>query len=280
MSRKLKHSFLFHLCIVIALCTLLYISFFASLHCFTKHGQELTIPNVTGKNVNAAVDQLKALKFEVNIDSTYEPSQKPLSILKQLPDSGSVVKEGRTVFLTVNMLNPPHIPMPNLVSLSYRSAAMLLHNNKLLVGDTTFKPDIAGGAILEQTYKGAPIRPGEMVPQGARIGLVIGNGLGNTDLTVPDLITQPVDVAMDIVAQNNLIGIITVPDQLTKITDTASAIVVETEPHAFNDAGVPNPIKAGQVITLIIMQNPGPDDFHSNRKKDPTVKEEKPTKSK
>jgi len=102
------------------------------------------------------------MHFEVNIDSTYEPSMKPLAILKQVPDTGAIVKEGRTIFLTINMLTPPTIPMPNLVNLSYRSAEMLLRNNKLLVGDTVYKSDIAAGAILEQRYKGAPIKPGEM----------------------------------------------------------------------------------------------------------------------
>ncbi len=280
MSGKLKNSILFHLGIIIALCILLYIAFFASLHCFTKHGQELIIPDVRGKNVNAAVDQLKAMHFEVNVDSTYEPALKPLSVLKQLPDSGSVAKEGRTVFLTVNMLNPPHIPMPNLVSLSYRSAVMLLHNNKLLVGDTTYKPDIAGGAILEQLYKGTAIRPGEMVAQGSKIGLVIGNGLGNTEFNVPDLTNQEVGVVMDIVAAYNLLPIISVADGLSRITDTPSATVADQEPRQFNDAGVPNRIKAGDVITLIIIQTPDPTQIHSNTNKPATVNDNKTNKPK
>jgi beta-lactam-binding protein with PASTA domain len=269
MRGNIRQSFWFHLGIVLALFILLYISFFASLHCFTKHGEELTIPNLTGKDVNSAIAQLKAMKFEIYIDSTYEPDQKPLSILKQVPDTASVVKEGRTVFITVNMLTPPHIPMPSLVNLSYRSAAMLLRNNKLKIGDTTYKPDIAAGAILEQLFKRSPIRPGELIAQGSKIDLVIGDGLGNTEFDVPGVTGSTVDEAMTILNQYNLQPIITPADQLSKITDTSSAYIVDQEPRELNDAGTHNRIKAGDIIFLRIMQNPDPMDIHGNNNTNP-----------
>ncbi len=270
MRGNLRQSFWFHFGIVIVVATLLYIAFFTSLHCFTKHGEELVVPNVKGKDMTAAITQLKAMKFEVNIDSTYEPDQKALVVLKQMPDTGSMVKEGRTVFLTVNMLMPPHIPMPNLVSLSYRSAIMLLRNNKLKVGDTTYKPDIAAGAILEQLYKGQQIRPGEMIPQGSKINLVIGDGLGNTEFDVPQVTNMTVDEAMAVINQYNLIPIITPADQLSKILDTPSAYVVDQSPRQTNDAGATNRIKAGDIIDLLIMQNPAPMDIHGNNTNTPS----------
>jgi len=191
----------------------------------------------------------------VNVDSTYEPASRPLVVLKQVPDTGSIVKEGRTVFLTVNMLTPPRIPMPNLVNLSLRSAEMLLHNNKLLLGDTIYKPDIAAGAILEQRYKGQVINPGELILQGSKIGLVIGNGLGNTEWDVPDVTGLAVDDAMTILNQYNIQTILTVQDQLTEIRDTSSAIIVDQDPKPLNDKGEVNRIKMGSMINLIIKQD-------------------------
>ncbi|MCD6010559.1 MAG: hypothetical protein K0Q79_421 [Flavipsychrobacter sp.] len=262
MKGRLKDSFLFHLGLVLAIFTLLYISFFTSLHCFTNHGEELIVPNVTGKDVNAAIAELTNMRFEVDVDSTYEPDHTPLIVLKQVPDTESIVKEGRTIFLTVNMLNPPHIQMPNLVNLSYRSAIMLLRNNKLKLGDTTYKPDIAAGAIIEQHYKGAVIRPGEMIPQGSNIDLIIGDGLGNTEFNVPRLTNMTVDEAMIMLNQYNLIPILTPADAMSKITDTTTAIVVDQHPRDLNDAGVANRIKAGDIIDLLIMQNPEANDIH------------------
>lgn len=269
MKESVKKSFLFNLGIVVSLCIVLYILFFATLHWVTRHGEEIKIPDIRGKDMNTAVAQLKAMHFEVNIDSTYEPEAKPLSVLKQVPDTGSIVKQGRTVFLTVNMLNPPHIPMPNLVNLSFRSAEMLLKNNKLKVGDTSYRPDIAGGAILEQNFNNAPIRPGEMIAQGSKISLVIGDGLGNTQFDVPPVTGLSVDEAMTILNQYNLQVGIVVTDQLSAITDTASAIVVDQEPADKNANGTTNRIKEGDIITLKIQQNPTKEDIHDNNNNTP-----------
>ena len=267
MMENIRKSFLFHLGIVLLLCLVLYISFFATLHALTKHGEEVPIPDLRGRTVDQAVTELKGLHFEVFVDSTYEPSIKPFTVLKQVPDTGSLVKQGRTIFLTVNMLMPPYIPMPNLVNLSLRSAQMLLKNNKLLLGDTSYKPDIAAGAILEQKYRGTAIRPGELIAQGSKISLVIGDGLGNTEFNVPELAGMSVDEALTILNQYSLTPIIVPYDDLSKITDTASATVVETEPRATNEAGVPNRIKEGDFIHLKITQNATADEIHGNNTK-------------
>ena len=264
MKEKLKKSFVLNLGIVLLLCILLYVLFFASLKCVTHHGKEVVIPDVRGKDMNTAVTQLKAMRFEVNVDSTYEPTMKPLAVLKQVPDTGSVVKEGRTIFLTVNMLTPPTIPMPNLVNLSYRSAEMLLRNNKLLVGDTSYKPDIAAGAVLEQRYNGAPIKPGDKIIQGSKVSLVIGNGLGNTEWQVPNVTGMTVDEAMMVLNQFNLQPIIVSGDQLSGINDTSTAFIIDQQPREFNDAGEHNRIKMGAFIDLQIKQNPAPEDYHQS----------------
>jgi beta-lactam-binding protein with PASTA domain len=189
-----------------------------------------------------------------------------------------MVKEGRTIFLTVNMLTPPHIPMPNLVNLSFRSAEMLLRNNKLLLGDTTFKPDIAAGAILEQLYKGAAIQPGEMIPQGSKISLVIGDGFGNTQFEVPDVTGKSIDEARTILDQYSLQYIINAYDRMSEISDTDAAIVVDQSPEAINEAGAANHIKAGDYIDLKIMQHPSATDIHNNNHVDNSVNDADKTK--
>jgi len=258
---NIKKSFLFNLVVVLGLCVLFYMCFFGTLHFLTKHGEEVKVPGVGGKDVNVAVTMLRKMHFDVNVDSTYDPLFKPLVVLKQVPDSGAVVKDGRTIFLTVNMLTPPRIPMPNLVNLSLRSAEMLLRNNKLLLGDTIYKPDIAAGAILEQRYKGQVINPGELIMQGSKVSLVIGNGLGNDEFDVPDVTGGNVEDAMIILNQYNIQPILSVADQLSEIKDTGSAIIVRQDPTALDGTGKVNRIKMGSIITLTIMQNPGPGDL-------------------
>lgn len=256
MSESIRKSFLFNLVIVLLLCAGLYILFFISLRWITHHGEEVKIPNVTGKSMGEATSLLDAMGFDVYVDSTYDPKQPQFAVLNQTPDIGSVVKIGRTVFLTVNKALPPQTPMPNLISLSYRSAEMILRNNKLIVGDTTYKPDIAAGAILQQLYMGKDIKAGQMVPEGSKISLVIGDGLGITQFNVPDVTGMAYDEAITYLAGSGL--------QYTAvwegdITDSSTAIVYDQSPKAMNEMNQPNRIKAGDIVDLRIKQTAAAD---------------------
>jgi beta-lactam-binding protein with PASTA domain len=272
MQDKIKRSFGFNLLLVAGVFTVIYILFFLLLSFITHHGESVTIPNLRGKTMDDAIAKLHEMHFEVQVDSTYDPNSKPMVVLKQVPDTGSVVKTGRIVMITVNSVTALRVPMPNLISLSYRSAEMLLKNNKMFVGDTTYVPDIARGAIKEQLYKGQPIRPGEMIPQGSRISLVIGNGLGNTEFDVPDVTRLSVDEAMAIINQYNLLPITYTDMGSGEISDTPSAIIIKQIPAPYNDKGEHNKIKMGADISLSIKQNPDETDYSGTKGNNDTVK--------
>jgi beta-lactam-binding protein with PASTA domain len=252
MQFALKKYFLFHLVLVLAICTALYFLFFFMLNRFTAHGREIKMPGITGMDLGAAMKLLESQHFKVSVDSTYEPAMKPMSILKQLPDSGAMVKEGRIAMLTVNMVTPPQIPMPNLVGISYNSAEMLLRNNKLVLNDTVWKNDVHYGAVLEQNYNGHPIKAGDVLPQGSKISLVIGDGGGNTEHDVISVTGMSVDGAKTTLGQYDLRVEIVVKDPTKKITDTLEATVVDQIPKEKNDAGMQNRIKSGDKFILII----------------------------
>jgi len=260
MNLNIRTSFLFNLLIVFATALVLYILFFVTLHCATHHGQEVMIPNVKGKDIKEALSMMNNSHFEIIIDSNYEVTSKPLTILKQIPDSGSVVKTGRTIFLTVNKVLPPFVSLPNLIGLSFRSAQMLLKNNKLVVGDTIMKPDIAGGAVLDQLYKGEPVKPGSMIMMGSKITLVVGNGMGNTQFDVPDVTRISVDEAVTQLYAYNIQARVIVKSG-ANIDDTASAYIVCQYPRAKKEDGSSNRINMGDFIELIIMQNPTEADY-------------------
>lgn len=54
-------------------------------------------------------------------------------------------------------------------------------------GDIVYVPDIGINVVLEQKYRGVTVPEGFEIPKGARIDLVVGDGLGNQILAVPDL---------------------------------------------------------------------------------------------
>lgn len=262
MEALLKKSFAVNLLVVLLISAGLYILFFLSLGIITRHGNEVKVPNVMNKNILQAKKTLEDMGFEVLIDSAYEPKQKALIVLAQQPEVGSTVKEGRTIFITVNKKEPPMTPMPNLVGLSYRSAEMILKNNKLIVGDTTYKPDIAKGAILEVFYKGLAVRPGQLVPQGSRISLVIGDGLSNTQINMPDVIGMVYPEAIAIMSGT---GLQYVPVFEGAITDTATAMVYKQLPAPLNELREPHRIKEGDMVEIYIKQSATMEEMEANR---------------
>lgn len=257
-KEETRRSFAFNLAVVILLFIVFYVLFFASLGIITRHGKEVKVPDMSNRDVRMAVNALEKMNFEVDIDSAYDPKQKPYVVLSQMPEVGSVVKDGRTIFLTINKAEPPLTSMPNLLNLSYRSAEMILKSNKLILGDTTYKPDIAKGAILQQLYKGQPIRPGQMLPQGSTIDLVIGDGLGNTQFNVPDVTGMGYQEAIAIL---NGTGLNFTAIWEGDITDSASAIIYDQTPRAVNELSAPNRIKEGDIVDIRIKQNPAPEEI-------------------
>ncbi len=245
-----RRPFLFHLGIVLLLCAALFLSFFVLLHKITRHGREVTTPGVSGKVLPAAMVQLKAMRFEVSVDSAYDPMLAPLAVLKQLPDSGAVVKLGRTVYLTVNRTVPLKITLPNLVGLSLGSAKMQLRNNKLLLGDTSYRASNEPGTVLEELYNGTKLWLGKKIPQGSKISLVIGRVEGNKEFDVPSVTSLSLEDALDILEQYHLQ--VTIVSESGNPIDTARVLVIEQDPADANDSGTFNRMRYGGKMALTV----------------------------
>lgn len=250
--KKIKSSILFNLFLILGLCVLIYFAFFSSLSWMTNHGDETTVPNIKGKNIDEVVKILETQGFVYDIDSVYHPQEKALSVIDVQPLIGSSVKRGRTIFLIVNQKNPPQISMPNLINLSARSAMLMLESNKLIVGDTIRRPDMAAGAILEMSINGKLIQAGQMVYQGSKIDLVIGDGYGNKQIIVPDVVGLPYQEAIAILKGNNLM-VTEIWDG--QITDSSTASVYLQLPTRRNEVGEQMMINEGENIDIRIKQN-------------------------
>lgn len=243
----------YNLLAIATLCVVFYFIFFAVLGIITGHGNQIKVPNIVGKSLKAGESQLQKIGFDIQVDSAYDPTKKPLTILGQQPEVGEIVKPGRTIFLTVNKAEPPKTPMPNLNGLSLRSAVMILNSSKLKLGDTSYRPDIAQGAVLDQMYNGSIIRPGQMIPQGSIISLVLGDGLGNTVFDVPDIVGLTYAEAVAMLSANNLQFTAVGTDE---ITDTASAFVYKQTPTSLNELGKNNRLKEGDELGFYFKQYP------------------------
>ncbi|MBL7764493.1 MAG: PASTA domain-containing protein [Chitinophagaceae bacterium] len=248
----LKRSLLFNLFLAILIVSALLFIFFGSLNWITNHGKQTTVPKLTGKTLKSATRELEKMGFKIQIDSTYQSYKKPLEVLFQEPEAGATVKVGRTIFITVNRKSVPSVPMPNLVNLSFRNAMLTLQSFRLVMGDTTYKPDVAAGAVLEQWVNGKKIAPGTQVPYGTKIDLVVGEGLSDM-MDVPNLIGMSWNEAKATIESLSLTANVLWDGA---ITDSGFAIVYMQSPEALNELDFKNTILAGDMIDVHVMQMP------------------------
>ena len=225
--------------------------FLVSLNWITNHGSTKTIPNVTGKKMQDAVKLLEDQGFEVIIqDSIYNDTIAPLQVVKQFPEADASVKINRDVYLTITRAVAPTIDMPNLVGLSIRSAELVLKQYGLKLGDTSFRPDFAKNSVLAQQFNGQEIVHGSKIKMGSRIDLVLGSGLTNEDMAVPDMVGMTYAEAKTLMESYGLSFGSVVPRP--GITDTASAFIYEQRPGRYNDERKVNRIRSGQMIDVFL----------------------------
>ncbi len=181
-------------------------------------------------------------------DSIYVDTLPPNLVIRQFPDPDATVKVNRTVYLTVNRAVAPLIDMPNLVGMSFRNAELEIRSKGLKLGDTTYVPDIAKNAVKEQLIHGETIRPGAKVAMGSLISLVLGAGIGNEDISVPDLFGMTYTEATALLDANGISMGVVLPD--AGITDTAAGFVYWQNPARWTDDRKVNRIRPGQMMDL------------------------------
>ncbi len=232
---------------------LLFVIFIFSLGSITHHDRILKIPSVTGKVMADATRSLNNDGFDVEIqDSVYIDTIPPLTVTRQFPEADAVVKINRTVYLTVNRSVPPLVVMPRLVG-SYRNALLILKQVGLKLGDTSYRPDFAKNSILSQLYKGKEIKPGAKIPMGSVISLVLGSGVSNINMAVPDLFGLTLDQAKSRLDSLG-VGFLTIMDG--DVHDTLNAFIYRQNPGRFNDDRKVNRIRAGQLIDIWLSAEP------------------------
>lgn len=180
-----------NLAIILALTALLgYLFLKLYLPMYTNHGETVSVPELTGYTFDEVKSKLAdaGLQYEVSPDSAYSTEAKPLAVLKHIPASNTLVKNGRKIYLTLNARNAPLLKMPNLVNTQLKNVQEILANMGLERGDIVYVPDIGINVVLEQKYRGQNIPEGADIPKGATIDLVVGDGLGNQILQVPNML--------------------------------------------------------------------------------------------
>lgn len=237
-----------NLLVAIAIISACFALFFMSLASITKHDDIKKVPDVVGKSTAEAVQILESQGLKVSLqDSVYIDSIPKSSVLKESPDADALVKEGRTIFLTVNRAQAPTISMPDLRGFSITSAQLLLQNLGLKLEGTKYINDVAKNAVKQQLVNNAEIQPGTPIPVGTSVLLVLGNGAGNETMEVPDIVGMTLAEARDYLQTFNIsIGTITAnPD----VTNQDEGFIIKQDPPR-NNGFQKNRMKPGQAINV------------------------------
>ena len=233
--------------------------FFGSLDWLTNYGKSEKVPSVLGVQVAAAQKMLEEKGFDVVIqDSVFVDTAAKESVIRQSPDADEVVKQGGTIYLTINRVVPPLIEIPNLAGFSIKSAEMYLQSLGLKLGAVSYKPDIAKNAVLEMLMNGTTVQPGTKVPLGSIIGFVLGSGVGDSEIDVPYIVGKTLNDARAYLSTLNIsIGSVLM---IGSVNDSGSAYIVKQIPELSsnvldaNGKKQPNKIRSGQLMDVYISE--------------------------
>jgi beta-lactam-binding protein with PASTA domain len=189
------------------------------------------------------------LRFEIS-DSAFSADYDPLEVIRQFPKAGSAVKPNRKIYVSINRIHPPTVPLPAVVEQSLINASAILRSNELKLGKIIYIPSPFSELVLEMQIMGIKVESGMRVNKGTVVDLVVGDGAGPNDLTVRSLIGLDLASALQLLSALNLHqGNIIIPNDV----DTTGVIsyVLKHDPKAGDS------VRVGDAVNLWI----GPLDY-------------------
>ena len=161
---------------------------FYSLNFYTRHGEGLPVPKLKGLAVEEAVELLESKGFRYQIDSVYLIDKDPGMVVEQDPDANTNVKINRTIYLTIITRLAPDINFPDIDGKTFLEARSIINNYGLKLGDTSYISDVARDVVLDIKVKGRTVSTDQQIPKGSRIDLVLGDGMGASEVDIPNLL--------------------------------------------------------------------------------------------
>jgi beta-lactam-binding protein with PASTA domain len=228
----ISKAFLQHLGLAIVAMLLIFIITLFSLRLYTQHGRSMDVPDFKGLTLIQVEDVTDQHDLTyIIVDSVHMNNMPRGVIVDQSPKPGAKVKKGRTIFLSINSLNPEKVLIPRVIDYSLRNATNILESYGLKVGKLKFVPSEFSNLIIGQTINGKSVEPGTPVVKGTTIDLIVGQGLSSETTNTPDLLGLTIEEASSYLSGQALnIGTIAFDTTLKTSTDTLSATIWKQSP--------------------------------------------------
>ena len=200
--------------------------------------EEVSVPAVTGKDVERAADELEAAGFEVDVDEFANDAPRG-RVLEQDPRAGEKLKEGSTVTLSVSA-GPGKGMIPDVVDQPEGEAISELEDAGFRVrSERETSADVAEGNVIRTTPSA-----GLRAKRGSTVSIFISTG--PKLVTVPDVLNQSEDSARSELESAGLLV-----DVESETSDAAEGLVIEENP------GPGSRVEEGERVTIVVSEGPG-----------------------
>ena len=198
---------------------------------------EITVPDVTGKQLTLARQILEDQHLRVTVAETYDASVPVGVVVSQSPEAGATVKEERTITIYVSK-GGEELEMPNLRGLKQSDAIDKLQQMGLRLGSAyeTFSDEDSGTVISQDP------RSGTRISKGQSVDITVSKGQKVKKISVPDVKGVPSDRARTMIEGSGLkVGSVS-----EEASTQAAGTVVSQSPSAGSEAD------SGSSVRLVI----------------------------
>ena len=198
---------------------------------------EITVPDVTGKQLTLARQILEDQHLRVTVAETFDASVPVGVVVSQTPEAGSTVKEERTITIYVSK-GGEEMEMPNLRGLKQSEAIDRLQQMGLRLGSAyeTFSDEDAGTVISQDP------RSGTRISKGQSVDITVSKGQKIKKVSVPNVKGVPSDRAHTMIEGSGLkVGSVS-----EEASTQAAGTVVSQSPAAGVEAD------SGSAVSLVI----------------------------
>ena len=192
----LKNIYIRNLLGLTLITVLLLFAVLTGLKRYTQHGEAVEVPDVKGISVKNAEPFFtkKNLSFAI-IDSVFIKNVAPGSILETIPPVGSMVKQGRTIYLKVTTYQPQLIAIPDVKDVSQRQSMSMLRS----LGFENVDVKLVSGAYKDLALgiecRGVSMETGQRVPANMPLTLLVS--IGSEDILLLENPVDSVEVSVD-----------------------------------------------------------------------------------
>jgi beta-lactam-binding protein with PASTA domain len=200
-----SHAFIRQLLIMAGSLIILLVIVQLWLRIYTHHGQKLELPDFKSMSLEEGMELAESEDFElIVIDSVFLVGKSGGIITEQYPKPGSLVKEGRKIYITITKYNTETIRVADLPVLygnafEQKQAELQYRDINCVVKDYAYDPG-EPNHILEVWYKGSLIISGDVkqdevtIEKGGTLEFVLSQREGG-EILVPDLTCMTLDEA-------------------------------------------------------------------------------------